>query len=261
MTTQHFSPDFLSHYNITGFHRTQKGGGQKQVYFPVINNEKQVLKKYMYQDERADRELEIYEKFKGNAGIPKIILAEIYGTELVVFEEFIEGNTLTDITVSYANDAPLITKLMRDIFQIMTPIWEEKLVHRDIKPDNIMIKPDGTPIIIDFGIARDLGANSITGTGMQPMTWMFASPEQYAGEKHKISYRTDFFSLGALAYYLYYQKLPFGKNSAEIADKFSNNDESFDIIDGCSLNEFCKESLKSSPAERPRLITDLTALL
>lgn len=90
---------------------------------------------------------------------------------------------------------------------------------------------------------------------------MFYSPEQYAGDKDKISYRTDFFSLGALAYYLFYQKLPFGNSEEEVSQKFKSKNEAFDIDDGFKLKNFCSETMKFSPAERPRLINDIINLL
>jgi serine/threonine-protein kinase len=262
MAIQTFTADFLKQYEITEFFQNEKKGGQKTVHFPIVNGNKQVLKLFPGgKDERFDREMEIYEKFKHLNGLPRIITVSEYNGEVVLFEEFIEGHTLVDIIPAYAGNEEMVHALILKICTIMQPIWEDRYVHRDFKPHNIIIKENGDPVIIDFGIARNLGAASITATGWQPKSWMFASPEQYAGDKDKISYRTDFFSLGALAYYLYYQKLPFGNTEAEITQKFQSKKESFDVHDSFKLKNFCIETMKFSPAERPRLITDLLNLL
>ncbi len=96
---------------------------------------------------------------------------------------------------------------------------------------------------------------------MQPGTWKWAAPEQYAGQKDMISYRTDFFSIGVIAYYSYYQRLPFGNNAKEIDTKFKSRDESFVTNTDCQLNRFLMEAMKFRPAHRPKNIEDLIKLL
>jgi serine/threonine-protein kinase len=212
-------------------------------------------------DDRIDREMEIYNRFKGLDGIPQIYRQSHYEGETVIFEQYIEGSTLNDIVSKYGRDTVLITKLIKDLFVILTPIWNDSYVHRDLKPENIIIRSNGTPVIIDFGIARDLGANSITGTGLQPGTWRWAAPEQLMGQKHQISYRTDFFSLGVLAYFLFHQKLPFGETLPEIHSKIKTNDETFYLDSDCGMEEFLTQTLKFRPSHRPREINNLIKLL
>jgi serine/threonine protein kinase len=253
---------FLDQFKISGFFQSEKRGGQKVVYFPTIGGENCVLKHFPGgKDDRFDRELEIYEKFKHIEGITKVLAVETYGKDILIFEEFIPGDTLADILPFYQRNAAAITELMKNIVVILSPIWKERYVHRDLKPENIIIKKDGTPVIIDFGIARDLGADSITGTGWQPKSWPYAAPEQFAGDKDQISYKTDFFSLGILAYLLYFQNLPFGNTEVEIGSRYKGTDQSFDTDSGFTLNSFCEAAMKFSPAERPRLIEDLYNLL
>jgi eukaryotic-like serine/threonine-protein kinase len=262
MSVHRLDPNFIRDKNISSFFQTAKNGGQKMVYFPVINGEEIVLKFFPGgKDERFDREMEIYEKFKDHEGIPKIKCVETYGMDLIIFEEYIGGATLVDVLQNYLGASHNIRHLILEIAKIMKPIWEARYVHRDIKPENIIIKPDGKPVIIDFGIARDLGASSITGAGWQPRSWPFASPEQYEGDKDKISYRTDFFSLGVLAFYLFHGTLPFGRNETEISGKFKSKDESFVCRSGFALQNFCEESMRFSPVDRPRFIDDFINLL
>jgi hypothetical protein len=77
------------------------------------------------------------------------------------------------------------------------------VVHRDLKPDNILVLPDGTPRLLDFGTAKLLAAHTaseFTQLGLQAFTPAFASPEQVLGEA--ISTASDTYSLGVLLYLL-----------------------------------------------------------
>ncbi|MFC2138759.1 serine/threonine protein kinase [Bacteroidota bacterium] len=131
--------------------------------------------------------------------------------------------------------------------------WKKGIIHRDIKPSNIIIKTDGTPVIIDFGIARVLGDTSITDTGLpQPGSWRFAAPEQYLGKKHLIDYRTDFFSIAVLAYFLQFNKLPFGNKQEDIANEFKKDPIPYYTDDNCCLNQLFSSCFRNIPAQRPR---------
>ena len=76
------------------------------------------------------------------------------------------------------------------------------IVHRDIKPANIRVRPDRTPVIIDFGLARHLNLPDLTQTneGAAIGTPQYFAPEQFDGTKHDIDHRTDLFALGILLY-------------------------------------------------------------
>jgi eukaryotic-like serine/threonine-protein kinase len=263
MPIHDLNKDFLKVFNISTFFKPEKRGGQKIVHFVETDGKRYAMKLFLASgvDDRTTRELNIYEKFKDLEGIPNIFKIENYEGELVVFEEFIEGDTLLDIAHSYKNQHQKISLLIKSLCEIMKPIWDAEFIHRDIKPANIIIRNSGNPVLLDFGIARDLLDVSITATGLQPLSWQFGSPEQYAGKKSQISYRTDYFSLGAMAYFLYNQSLPFGNSKDEIDYKFNSGNEIFPIEDDCPLKAFFIESMKFSPAERPRLLEDLIKLL
>lgn len=258
MSSTSLSPDLIKYLNISDY-RFIRRGGQKTVYAVKIGTIEYALKLIHVVDERFKREVEIVQKFKDNNGIPTIIEIDRFNNETLILEEYIPGNDLSDSIENFKGDEKKVKSLIFKIGEILQPIWEANYVHRDLKPHNIRLMPNGNVIVLDFGIARALDENSITTAG-QPLSFLFASPEQYAGKKSLISYKTDFFCLGIIAYYLFKQEFPFGRNSQEIEKTFTkpitNISTGSDVIDN-----FCCAVLKSNPSERPRKISTFFNLL
>lgn len=259
MTSIELSQGLIKHLNISDY-LAAKHGGQKTVFVVTINGIKYALKIIKLADDRFKREVKICEQFADSIGIPAIIKIEKYYNDTIILEEYIEGNDLSDVSHLYIGDLPRVFSLIYSITTIMTPVWESRYVHRDLKPQNIRIKEDGSPVVLDFGIARALDEESLTVTGAQPLSWLFASPEQYFGQKEFISYRTDFFCLGMIAYYLFVGSFPFGDTKSEIEKKFKSGDimPSTGVI---QLDKLMNSVFKINPSERPRKINDFIKLL
>ncbi|NIM17365.1 MAG: protein kinase [Candidatus Aminicenantes bacterium] len=86
--------------------------------------------------------------------------------------------------------------------------------HRDIKPDNIMFRQDGTPVLVDFGIARVLDSpDHLTRSGQSLGTVYYMSPEQAVGKKY-IDGRSDIYSLGVVLFEMFTGRKPYEGESA-----------------------------------------------
>ena len=258
MATIGLSPDLIEHFKIQDYKHAGPSG-QKSVFIVKIDDILYALKIIKSADERTKREIEIYRKYAGNIGLPTVVRVEEYHGETIILEEYIDGEDLHNIMDQYLGNEDKILQLVYDISLILKPIWEDRYIHRDLKPQNIRIKKDGTPVVLDFGIARALDEETITVAG-QPFTWSYASPEQLLGKKELISYRTDFFCLGIIAYRLFHGGLPFGNTKALVEKKFTARDLEL-AIDNSLIAKFYGTVLKYNTSERPGRIETYLKLL
>jgi serine/threonine-protein kinase len=126
---------------------------------------------------------------------------------------FIAGDNLaTRLQKVGALDPQEVRKVLREVADALDYAHKRKVVHRDIKPDNILLDTDsGRAMVTDFGIARaltDTGDSRLTATGMAIGTPAYMSPEQSAGES-EIDGRSDLYSLGVVGYQMATGDLPF----------------------------------------------------
>ncbi len=107
-------------------------------------------------------------------------------------------------------------KIVKMIAAALDYAHKKRFIHRDIKPDNIMFRSDGTAVLVDFGIARAIDSTThLTRTGMSIGTPHYMSPEQCKGEK--IDGRSDIYSLGVQLFELLTGKVPYkAENTAGI---------------------------------------------
>ena len=171
--------------------------------------------------QRDQREIDAMLKCS-HPNIARLIAVEthvIKETKLVtVWEEFLSGGTL-------ASKGGISRAAFLDIggqlINALAHIASLNLVHRDIKPDNILFREDGTtPVITDFGVVRDLTDTSLTPSWIArgPGTPFFASPEQLNNEKLLIDWRSDQFSLGLALAFARFGDHPYRENGYSDAD-------------------------------------------
>jgi serine/threonine-protein kinase len=125
--------------------------------------------------------------------------------------EFVDGQSLADLCRDVGRLAPLeATRLTAEAARGLQAAHEAGIVHRDVKPANIIVSASGAAKVLDFGLARDLGKEGISTTGQILGTPHYMAPEQALGEA---DHRADFYALGITYFRLLTGRLPFEGSS------------------------------------------------
>jgi len=134
-------------------------------------------------------------------------VGEVSGRYFMVLE-FLEGKSVRGM-IDETEPIPVerTVEIITDVCAALQYAHEQGIIHRDIKPDNIMVLTDGVVKVMDFGLANIIAEKSQTVDGTVMGTYSYMSPEQARGEK--IDLRTDIFSLGATMYEMLSGRLTF----------------------------------------------------
>ncbi|MEM0913104.1 MAG: serine/threonine-protein kinase [Planctomycetota bacterium] len=126
---------------------------------------------------------------------------QILGSDVdVVVYDFVGGSDLRTAAAGQVRmSAAEILSVAVDASNAISALWQLRVVHRDIKPDNVMRDQSGRAILVDLGVAKHLDRTAVTIAGFNPGTPGYMSPEQAAGRKN-LTIRSDVFSLGITLY-------------------------------------------------------------
>ncbi|MET8348311.1 MULTISPECIES: protein kinase [unclassified Micromonospora] len=131
--------------------------------------------------------------------------------------EFVDGEPLSRrIEAAGRLDVAETMSIVAQAAQALNAAHRGGIVHRDVKPSNLLVHDDGTVVLVDFGVARSTNVTSITSTNAVPGTALYMAPEQAAGRP--VSGATDIYALGAVAYCCLTGGPPFtGDNPLQVA--------------------------------------------
>lgn len=149
------------------------------------------------------KEAAICKKLDPHPGVARLIDTLEDDGKLIIIQEYVEGPTLGDL-LDQELPRPLVERLILQLIDVVAHAHKNRIMHRDIKPNNIIIQPNGTLKLLDFGAAKMLGEKEISATmvGSRP----FMAPEQIMGQSER---RSDIWAIGVLMYLLYTGELPF----------------------------------------------------
>lgn len=132
------------------------------------------------------------------------------GSNLFLVMEYIPGVTL-DARLKRMGRCPDAVNTCISVLSALEFMHNRGIIHRDIKPGNIMFLEDGTVKVMDFGIAKIAGERGQTRTGMRLGTLWYMSPEQIVGEEATVA--SDLYSVGVTLYQMVTGRIPFGGDS------------------------------------------------
>jgi eukaryotic-like serine/threonine-protein kinase len=184
------------------------------------------------------------------------------GTHFIVME-YVDGRTLKDVIRA---EAPLYpdraAEITADVCSALAAAHARGLVHRDVKPANIMLMPDGRVKLMDLGIARVAAGETVTQTAAMLGTAQYLSPEQAQGQA--VDFRSDLYSLGCCLYEMLTGTVPFrGATPVAIAYRHVREDPAAprllnpDIPP--SLEAVCLKAMAKRPEDRYQTAAEFRA--
>ena len=207
-------------------------GGMANVYLALdtILNRKvavKVLRGDLAEDEKFVRRFQREAISASSLNDPNIV--EVYDVgeddgKYFIVMEYVEGKTLKQLIKKRGSlTLPEVIDIMLQLTSAIAHAHESYIIHRDIKPQNVIILEDGRVKIMDFGIAVALNAGELTQTNSVMGTVYYIPPEQANGGAANI--KSDIYSLGILMYELVTGHVPFrGENPVEVAIKHMNEE-------------------------------------
>ncbi len=190
-------------------------GGMGQVYKAFDRKLKRLVALKVVRGADPVQERRFLQEAQAQARVDHAHVCRVYevgriSNQPYIAMQHIEGKTLREAASSLSFVAKLA--LMRDVAEAVHAAHQTGLVHRDIKPQNILVEqnPDGPrPFVTDFGLARDVRSPGDTAEGAVLGTPQYMAPEQANGDLRALDARTDVYGLGATLYEVLTARPPF----------------------------------------------------
>ena len=185
-----------------------------------------------------------------------------------VVSKYIDGTDLRTILKQHRMQYREASELVATVAEALHYAHKQGLVHRDVKPGNILISRKLQPFVVDFGLA--LREENIGKGPRYAGTPAYMSPEQRAGEGHRVDGRSDIFSLGVVLYEMLAGRRPFrGETQGELSQQISSYEakplRQYDEKVPMELERICLKAMQKLPRDRypsaHDMAVDLWALL
>jgi serine/threonine-protein kinase len=210
------------HFVITG---PLGAGGQGSVFKGTCNGHEAAIKAFTPTTDprRVDREMELLRAIDCDNLVRVIDATKLTILAVEVSVIAYEFHSNGDLMGHLQPTAPSLTaaelgRIGREIGGAIEALWGQRIVHRDVKPANIVRAGDGRFVLVDVGLARHIDRSAISVVGSAPGTPGFMSPEQAMGRK-ALTIHADAFSLGVTLYTLAAKRHPFNGNQGVIMQR------------------------------------------
>ena len=213
--------------------------------------------------ERFQREARTSAKLEHPSIIP-IYRVGKSGRAIYFVMKFLRGKPLSSVLAARGTLPPAeIRQILVQVARALAYAHKSGIVHRDIKPDNIMFDEHGLAVVTDFGIAKAASGGKLTGTGMSIGTPHYMSPEQARAQP--LDGRSDIYSLGVVAFQSLTGRVPFdGEDSFSIGYKHIMEEiptPPLETYDQRTVFEITRKMMAKSPDERFQSADDLVTAL
>ncbi|NMF63141.1 AAA-like domain-containing protein [Brasilonema octagenarum] len=193
----------------------------------------------------------LYRLGNAHSQIPRLFAHFEEKGEFYLVQEFIDGHDLTkEIILGKSKDEQVVCKLLKDILEVLAFVHQQNVIHRDIKPQNLMRRSkDGKIVLIDFGAVKEISALKVNPQGESSLTVPIGTPGYVPIEQHysRPQFSSDIYAVGMIAFGaltgLHPKQLPRDANNGELycalfPDKINISPSFAQILDTMVRNDY-----------------------